>query len=49
MGINKHQEHGINALKISLFLMLSRSGKLLLFSLRLVIVNYLDVKYMSMT
>jgi hypothetical protein len=48
MDLSKPQEHGMNALEISLFLMLSRSGKLiLLFSLRLVMVICLYAKYMS--
>jgi hypothetical protein len=39
MDLSKPQEHGMNALEISLFLMLSRLGKLiLLFSLRLAMV-----------
>jgi hypothetical protein len=39
MGLSKHQEHGMNALEISLFLIPSRSGKLILLSLqRLVMV-----------
>jgi hypothetical protein len=50
MDLSKLQEHCMNALDISLFLMLSRSGKLiLLFSLRLVMVICLFAKYMSMT
>jgi hypothetical protein len=50
IGLSKHQEHGMNALEIFLFLMLSSSGKLvLLFSLRHVMVICLYVKYMSMT
>jgi hypothetical protein len=44
------QEHGMNALEIFLFLMLSRLGKLILLSLLiLVMVIYLYAKYMSMT
>jgi hypothetical protein len=50
MDLSKPQEHSMNALEISLFLMLSRSGKLiLLFSLRLEMVICLYAKYMSMT
>jgi hypothetical protein len=50
IGLSKLQEHGMNALEIFLFLMLSRSGKLiLLFLLRLAMVIYLCAKYMSMT
>jgi hypothetical protein len=50
MGLSKLQEHGMNVLEIFLFLMLSRSGKLiLLFLLRLVMVICLYAKYMSMT
>jgi hypothetical protein len=50
MGLSKHQEHGMNALEIFLFLMLSRSGKLIqLFLLRLAMVICLYAKYMSMT
>jgi hypothetical protein len=50
MDLSKSQEHGMNALEISLFLMLSRSGKLiLLFSLRLARVICLYAKYMPMT
>ncbi|WP_309475306.1 hypothetical protein [Acinetobacter bereziniae] len=50
MGLSKHQEHGMNALEIFLFPMLSRSGKLiLLFLLRLAMAIYLYAKYMSMT
>jgi hypothetical protein len=49
MDLSKAQEHGMNALEFSLFLMLPRSGKLfLLFSLRLVMVICLYAKYMSM-
>jgi hypothetical protein len=48
MDLSKPQEHGMNALEIFLFLMLSRLGKLiLLFSLRLVMVICLYAKYMS--
>jgi hypothetical protein len=47
---SKPQEQGMNALEISLFLMISRSGKLiLLFSLILAMVICLYGKYMSMT
>jgi hypothetical protein len=50
MDLSKHQEHGMNALEISLFLMLSRLGKLILLSLlRLVMVIFLYAKYISMT
>jgi hypothetical protein len=50
MDLSKPQEHGMNALEISLFLMLSRLGKLILLSLlRLVSVIYLYAKYMLMT
>jgi hypothetical protein len=50
LGLRKHQEHGMNALNIFLFLMLSRSGKLiLLFSLRHVMLICLYAKYISMT
>jgi hypothetical protein len=46
----KPQEHGMNVLEISLFLLLSRSGKLiLLFLQRLALVICLYAKYMSMT
>jgi hypothetical protein len=49
MDLSKPQEHGMNALEISLFLILSRSGKLiLLFLLRLAMVICLYAKYMSM-
>jgi hypothetical protein len=34
MGFSKYQEHGMNTLDIFLFLMLSRSGKLILLSLK---------------
>jgi hypothetical protein len=50
MDFSKPQEHGMNALEIYLFLMLSRLGKLILLSLlRLVMVICLYAKYMSMT
>jgi hypothetical protein len=50
MDLTKPQEHGMNALEIFLFLMLSRLGKLILLSLlRLVMVICLYAKYMSMT
>jgi hypothetical protein len=50
MDLSKPQEHGMNALEIFLFLMLSRLGKLiLLYSQRIVMVISLYVKYMSMT
>jgi hypothetical protein len=49
MGLSKHQEHGMNALEIFLFLILSMLGKLiLLFSLIHVMVICLYAKYMSM-
>jgi hypothetical protein len=48
--LSKPQEHGMNALEIFLFLMLSRLEKLILLSLlRLVIVICLYAKYMSIT
>jgi hypothetical protein len=50
MDLSKPQEHDMNALEISSFLVLSRLGKLILLSLlRLVIVIFLYAKYMSMT
>jgi hypothetical protein len=50
MELSKPQEHGLNALEISLFLILSRSGKMiLLFSLRFAMMICLYAKYMSMT
>jgi hypothetical protein len=50
MDLSKLQEHGMNALGIFSFLMLSRLGKrILLFLLRLVMVICLYAKYMSMT
>jgi hypothetical protein len=50
MDLSNPQEHGMNALEVSLFLMLSRLGKLILLSLlRLVMVISLYDKYMSMT
>jgi hypothetical protein len=50
MDLSKLQEHGMNALEIFLFLMLSRLGKLILLSLlRLVMVIFLYAKYMLMT
>jgi hypothetical protein len=50
MDLSKLQEHGMNALEIFSFLMLSSSGKrILLFLLRLVMVICLYAKYMSMT
>jgi hypothetical protein len=50
MDLSKLQEHGMNALEIFLFPMLSRLGKLILLSLlRLVMVICLHAKYMSMT
>jgi hypothetical protein len=49
MDLSKSQEHGMNALETSLFLMLSRSGKLIqLFLLILAMVIYMYAKYMSM-
>jgi hypothetical protein len=50
MGLSKLQEHGMDALEIFSFPMLSRSGKwILLFSLKLVMVICLYAKHMSMT
>jgi hypothetical protein len=50
MDLSKVQGHDMNALETFSFLMLSRSGKrILLFSLRLVMVICLSAKYMSMT
>jgi hypothetical protein len=50
MGLSKLQERGTNALEIFSFLMLSRSGKLiLLFLLRLAMVICLHAKYMLIT
>jgi hypothetical protein len=50
MDLRKPQEHSMNALEISLFLLLSRLGKLIqLFSLRHAMVICLCAKYMSMT
>jgi hypothetical protein len=50
IDLSKPQEHGMNALEIFLFLMLSRLEKLILLSLlRLVMVVCLYAKYMSMT
>jgi hypothetical protein len=50
MGLSKLQEHGMNALEIFSFPMLSRSGKrILLFLLRLVIMICLYDIYMSVT
>jgi hypothetical protein len=50
MYLSKPQEHGMNVLKISLLLMLSRLEKLILLSLlRLAMVISLYAKYMSMT
>jgi hypothetical protein len=49
MDLSKLQEHGMIALEIFFFIMLSRLGKLiLLFLLRLVMVICLYAKYMSM-
>jgi hypothetical protein len=50
MDLSKPQEHGMNALDISLLLMLSRLGKLILLSLLiLAMVIFLYAKFMSMT
>jgi hypothetical protein len=50
MDLSKLQEHGMNALEIFLFLMLSRLGKMIILSLLiLVMVICLYAKYMSMT
>jgi hypothetical protein len=50
MDLIKLQEHGMKALEISLFVMLSRLGKLILHSLlRLIMVIFLYARYMSMT
>jgi hypothetical protein len=50
MDLIKLQEHGMKALEISLFVMLSRLGKLILHSLlRLIMVIFLYSRYMSMT
>jgi hypothetical protein len=50
MDLSKPQEHGMNALEISLLVMLSRLGKMILLSLlRLAMVIFLYAKYMSMT
>jgi hypothetical protein len=50
MDLSKPQEHDMNALEISLFLILSRLGKLILLSLlKLAMLIYLYAKYMSMT
>jgi hypothetical protein len=50
MDLSKPQEHGMIALEIFFFLMLSRLGKLIILSLlRLVMVIYLYAKFMSMT
>jgi hypothetical protein len=50
MDLSKPQEHGMNALEIFLFLMLSRLGKMIIPSLlRLVMVICLYSKYMLMT
>jgi hypothetical protein len=50
MGLSKPQEHGMHALDISMFLTLSRLGKLILLSLlRLVMVIFSYAKYMLMT
>jgi hypothetical protein len=50
MDLNKPQEHDMNALEIFLFLMFSRSGKLiLLFSLKHMMMICLYAKYMAMT
>jgi hypothetical protein len=48
MDLSKPQEHGMNALEIYLFLMLSRSKKLIIFfSLRLAMVICLYAKYID--
>jgi hypothetical protein len=48
MALSKHQEHGMNALETSLFLMLSRSRKWnLLFSLRHVMVIFICQIYVD--
>jgi hypothetical protein len=50
MDLSKLQEHGMNALEIFSYLMLSKSGKQIpLFLLRLVMVICVCAKYMSMT
>jgi hypothetical protein len=50
MDLSKLQEHGMNALEIFLFLMLSRLGKMIpLFSQRHVMVIFLFAKFMLMT
>jgi hypothetical protein len=50
MDLSKLQEHGMNVIETSSFLMLSRSRKqILLFLLRLIMVICLYAKYMSMT
>jgi hypothetical protein len=50
MDLSKPQEHGMNALEVFSFLMLSSLGKLILLSLlRLAMVIFLYAKYMSMT
>jgi hypothetical protein len=50
MGLRKPHEHGMNALEIFLFQMLSRLEKLIpLFSLRHIMVTYLYAKSISMT
>jgi hypothetical protein len=50
MDLNMPQEHGMNALEISLFRMLSRLGKPIpLFSQRHAMVISLFAKFMSMT
>jgi hypothetical protein len=50
MDLSKPQEYGVNALEISLFLMLSRLGKPIpLFSQRLAMVISLFAKFMLMT
>jgi hypothetical protein len=50
MDLSKPQEHDMNALEISLFLMLSRLGKPIpLSSQRHAMVIFLFAKFMSMT
>jgi hypothetical protein len=50
MDLSKPQEHGMNALEISLFLMISRLGKPIpLFLQRHAMVIFLFAKFMSMT
>jgi hypothetical protein len=49
MDLSKPQDHGMNALEIFSFLMLSRLGKLILLSLLRLAMWYFYAKYMSMT